>query len=395
MYKFIKSEEQYKKITTNYIDEIENKFNIKFPNILKEYYLNYNCAEEKECTFKVRGIDEDFVLDFIIPLKYGNCNLEKEYEWVLKNDYISNKYIPLAYDIDSNMYYWDSKNGKVYYISNENVENPILICNSVDEFFDILNRCCEETITISNLNESKNPTASLETNVHNNYDANKILKYNGKFIFKCNLILIVCIILSLFFMSTTDGLSAIIAVVFTVWLLVFTVIDIINRIISSIALKRYNLDEVKKEILDKKSRKIEGLDTYLTDNYIVSNSKTIKITKYSDIVWTYLARPMGTIYQQGTIGTAYRLSENPVIAHLKNGKRVTIALVKNSNQLNEIFTKITNKNKEVLVGETAENIKRYENINKNFKIKNKTATIMLIVLFLLIIVGFIYVNFIK
>ena len=33
--------------------------------------------------------------------------------------------------------------------------------------------------------------------------------------------------------------------------------------------------------------------------------------------------------------------------------------------------------------------------NKNFKMKNKISTSMLIVLFLLIIVGFIYVNFIK
>ena len=49
----------------------------------------------------------------------------------------------------------------------------------------------------------------------------------------------------------------------------------------------------------------------------------------------------------------------------------------------------------MLVGETYQNIKKYENINKNFKMKNKISTIMLIVLFLLIIVGFIYVNFIK
>ena len=104
---------------------------------------------------------------------------------------------------------------------------------------------------------------------------------------------------------------------------------------------------------------------------------------------------MGTVAQQGAVGTAYRLGGTPVVAHLKNGKQVTIALVKNPNQLNKIFTKITNKNSEVLVGETPENIKKYENINKNFKIKNKISAIMLIVLFLLIIVGFIYVNFIK
>lgn len=226
-------------------------------------------------------------------------------------------------------------------------------------------------------------------------DVDKILKYNGKFILKCNLILLACVIICLIFMSMTDGLSAVIAGVFGVWLLVFVIIDIINRILSYFALRKYDLNEIKKELLHNKTRKIDGIETYLTDNYIVSNSKTIKITKYSDIIWTYLARPMGTVAQQGAVGTAYRLGGTPVVAHLKNGKQVTIALVKNPNQLNKIFTKITNKNSEVLVGETPENIKKYENINKNFKIKNKISAIMLIVLFLLIIVGFIYVNFIK
>lgn len=399
MFKFIESTQLEKNVTNEYINEIEKKYNIKFPNILREYYLNYNCAKEKECTFKIEGIDSEgseFILDTIIPLKYGTICLEKEYEWVLKDEDTPNEFIPLAYDMDSDRYYWNSKTGKVYYISHENVENPILLCNSVDEFFDILNRSCEESITITNLNEQKDIIDEPETNtIDNNYDVDKILKYNGKFILKCNLILLACVIICLILMPETDGLSVVIAGVFGVWLLVFIIMDIINRIVSGVSLKKYDLNEIKKELSDQKTRKIDGIDTYLTDNYIISNSKTIKITKYSDIIWTYLARPVGTVAQQCAVGTAYRLGGSPVVAHLKNGKKVTIALVKNPNQLNKIFTKITNKNSEVLVGETSQNIKEYKNINKNFKMKNKISTIMLIVLFLLIIVGFIYVNFIK
>ena len=48
--------------------------------------------------------------------------------------------------------------------------------------------------------------------------------YNGKFILKCNLILLACVIICLIFMSMTDGLSAVIAGVFGVWLLVFVII---------------------------------------------------------------------------------------------------------------------------------------------------------------------------
>ena len=399
MFKFIESLESEKNVSNNYIDEIGKKYNINFPNILREYYLNYNCSKLKECTFKIEDIDgegSEFILDTIIPLKYGTICLEKEYEWVLKDEYIPNDFIPLAYDMNSDRYYWNSKTGKVYYISDENVENPILLCNSVDEFFDILNRSCEELITITNLNKQKDTICKIKTNiVVDIYNVKNILKYNGKFILKCNLILLICIIICLILIPMTDGLSVLIAGVFGIWLLIFIIIDIGNRIVSGISLRKYDLNEIKKELLEPSTRKIDGIDTYLTDNYIVSNSKTIKITKYSDIVWTYLARPIGTVNQQVIIGTAYRLGGTPIVSHLKNGKQVTIAVVKTSNQSNKIFTEITNKNKEVLVGKTPENIRKYENINKKFKIKSKISTIMLIALFLLIIIGVIYVNFIK
>lgn len=399
MFKFIESLESEKNVNNNYIDEIEKKYNINFPNILREYYLNYNCSKLKECTFKIEDIDgegSEFILDTIIPLKYGTVCLEKEYEWVLKDEYIPNDFIPLAYDMNSDRYYWNSKTGKVYYISDENVENPILLCNSVDEFFNILNRSCEELITITNLNKQKDTIGEIKTNiVVDIYNVKNILKYNGKFILKCNLILLICIIICLILIPMTDGLSVVIAGVFSIWLLIFIIIDIGNRIVSGISLRKYDLNEIKKELLEPSTRKIDGIDTYLTDNYIVSNSKTIKITKYSDIVWTYLARPIGTVNQQVIIGTAYRLGGTPIVSHLKNGKQVTIAVVKTSNQSNKIFTEITNKNKEVLVGKTPENIRKYENINKKFKIKSKISTIMLIALFLLIIIGVIYVNFIK
>jgi len=152
MFKFIESEELDKKVTEDYINELEKKMKIVFHNILREYYLKHNFSNEKECTFRIEGIDADFILNCIIPLKYGKVSLEKQYEWVLKDDYLSNELIPLAIDMDEDNYYWNSKTGKVYYISASNVENPILVCNSVDEFFEILNKSVDEVITIPNLN---------------------------------------------------------------------------------------------------------------------------------------------------------------------------------------------------------------------------------------------------
>lgn len=77
MFKFIESEELDKKVTEDYINELEKKMKIVFPNILREYYLKHNFSKEKECTFRIEGIDADFILNCIIPLKYGKVSLEK------------------------------------------------------------------------------------------------------------------------------------------------------------------------------------------------------------------------------------------------------------------------------------------------------------------------------
>lgn len=227
----------------------------------------------------------------------------------------------------------------------------------------------------------------------NNYDVNKILKYNGKFILICNIILTICIVISLLLVKVTDSLSLILAGVFVFYMLIFLIIDIANRLRSKIALKKYNLDEIKKELANAKTRKIDGIETYLTENYIVTNAKVIRITKYKDIAWTYPHQPSGTVSQKGMIGLAYKIGGTPVIAYLENGKQAVVALVKNEEQLKKLYGAISSNNKKVLIGDTYENRKAYEKVNKNFKMKNKLKGIFICILFTLIIIGGIYVKF--
>lgn len=140
MFKFISNDSGKDNVTFDYIREFEEKFNISFPGILVDYYTNYNKAELKECTFFVH--DLEFCVEFIIPLKYGNICVEKILSFNDGNEYISKAFIPLAEDVDGEDFYWDSSDGKVYYLSMENVENPIPICDTVEQFFKILNKSC-------------------------------------------------------------------------------------------------------------------------------------------------------------------------------------------------------------------------------------------------------------
>lgn len=141
MFKFISKDSNIENVSLDYIREFENKWNIKFPEILIDYYTNHNTAELEEFTFYIHNLA--FSVEFIIPLKYGNVCIEKILSFNESNEYISKTFIPLAEDIDGDDFYWDASNGKVYYLSMGNVENPIPICDSVEQFFEILNKSCE------------------------------------------------------------------------------------------------------------------------------------------------------------------------------------------------------------------------------------------------------------
>lgn len=137
MFDFISYDTKEKNVTPEYIDELEGKLNIKFPDILRKFYTNHNMAELAEFAFMIH--DLEFSVEFIMPLLYGNMHVEKILSLNEDNKYIPKTFIPLAEDVDGENFYWDSSNGKVYYLSLENVENPIPICDSVERFFEILN----------------------------------------------------------------------------------------------------------------------------------------------------------------------------------------------------------------------------------------------------------------
>lgn len=229
-------------------------------------------------------------------------------------------------------------------------------------------------------------------------NVDKILKHNGKFILICNIILILCIIISLLLVDVTDSVSLIIAIDLGMMLAVGIVIDIVNRIRSIIALKKYNLNEIKEELASDSTRKLDGVETYLTENYIVSNATVIRITKYEDIKWAYLyiyLSSRGIIYTPVNMTFNNKIGKYPIAAYLKNGNgmRVILAVVKNDKQLKEVYSAITKKNKKVLKGYTKENIEKYEKIDKIFRIENKIGKILLGGFLITMMIGAIYVIF--
>lgn len=395
MYKFVKEKNNEAVLGENDIDLIEEKLNVKFPKILRDFYLQYNGAYIKECNFEM--YDMEFIVLDLYALSYGTMSVEKVMDYDKENESIPNEYYPLAQD-DVNTYYWDRNNGKVYYYMIDNAEHPIEICDSVEKFFEILNDSCDKKIKVKGNNKNiPNPyleaagSASIDKNTK--IDPEKILKYNGKFATYCILSCLVIIIISLLLIPFTDSVSLIIAIVSVIPLAMFLIIDVINRIKTYKALKNNDIKILNSEL--ENAIKLKDIEVYLTDNYIICNMAFLSITKYTDIDWIYLDIFKGRVQQKALVSQAQKISGVPLVAYVKKGKKVRVANAKTNQNLNMILGFVFKNNNKALIGYDYDNIKKYEKINSKLKNKNFIESILLYTFLVLIFIGIVYYNFIK
>lgn len=136
MYQFIASKNDEYSISPNDISAIEQKFGITFPEALRAYYLQFNCADTVLCGY-IKGPDV-YEVDAIYPIKYKYPKymplLETLIERDKKDGYIPCDMIPFAADQSEGCYYCHSVSEQIFLILSYEIDNPILICNSFAEF---------------------------------------------------------------------------------------------------------------------------------------------------------------------------------------------------------------------------------------------------------------------
>lgn len=139
MFNFVSQIREENLVTQEDISIIEEKWNFKFPPILVEYYLKYNGSKISLCVFTVDN--NEYEISEIVQIKHGIC----PFEFIIKNDredgFIPLSFIPVANNRGGDYYYWDEKDGKVYLIYTDDIENPIFICDSVEKLFEIMESC--------------------------------------------------------------------------------------------------------------------------------------------------------------------------------------------------------------------------------------------------------------
>ena len=135
MYPFIVSKNINYSISEKDIKIIEERFAVTFPQALKDYYIQFNCADICLCRY-VKGT-EIYEVDAIYPIKYKYPKYMPLLETLLERDrigeYVPYDMVPFAADQSEGCYYCD-KNGQVFLILSYDIDNPVLVCDNFSEF---------------------------------------------------------------------------------------------------------------------------------------------------------------------------------------------------------------------------------------------------------------------
>lgn len=118
------------------IRKLENKYKIKFPEVLRKYYLGFDGARIKLQRLEIRGYSCE--VSGIVPICGDGLSFEKIVENDRTDGFISEDFYPLATDRGGDIYYWDAKSEHVYLMLADDIENPFLASNSVADFFELL-----------------------------------------------------------------------------------------------------------------------------------------------------------------------------------------------------------------------------------------------------------------
>lgn len=142
MYNFIKQIRDDYHIKKEEIETIEKKYKILFPKILKDYYLKYNGDIIKLCIFTVDGYEYSIVK--MVQLKYGTATFEHIVDNDREDGIIEENLLPIARNEGGDYYYWDTISENVFLYYCDDIENPIFICENIEELFKILESSCSK-----------------------------------------------------------------------------------------------------------------------------------------------------------------------------------------------------------------------------------------------------------
>ena len=125
------------------ISALEGEYGIVFPPVLKDYYTAFDASEIKVCV--ILTDEYEFEVSDIIPI----CGEELTFREITNENredgWISKDFYPLAMNEGGDLYYWSTQSGYVFFLPNDHIEHPVKVCNSIGEFFYLMEHGIEES----------------------------------------------------------------------------------------------------------------------------------------------------------------------------------------------------------------------------------------------------------
>lgn len=133
MFDFVKGQEGAHEDSLKMISILEEKYHIKFPDELKEFYYKYDGEKINVVIADMNGYECEIAK--MVPIIADKMNFEAIVENDRKDGFIPPNLYPVARDRGGNYYYWDNDTEKVYLLIVDDIDHPFMVANSLKEFF--------------------------------------------------------------------------------------------------------------------------------------------------------------------------------------------------------------------------------------------------------------------
>lgn len=136
-YSFVMGEEGNHEESISKITFLEDKYSIKFPGELSEYYKKYDGEKIKLSIITIDGYECE--ISKIIPIIGEKTSFEIITDRFKKDGFMPMTCYPLARDRGGDYYCWDSETHKVSLFLVDDIDNPFVVAKNIEDFFKLLN----------------------------------------------------------------------------------------------------------------------------------------------------------------------------------------------------------------------------------------------------------------
>lgn len=94
--------------------ELEDKYDFKFPDVIKQFYLQYNGGQLERHYYVTQN--GTYTLSYFFSIKYGLATLNNKMNLNYIDEWWPKELIPFGYDGGGNSFCFHVTSGKIYYV---------------------------------------------------------------------------------------------------------------------------------------------------------------------------------------------------------------------------------------------------------------------------------------